>query len=196
MGKNNRSGKAGILTDADYQKILQNIDIPAHKIIVSVLKFTGERIGAVIQLKVGDVYSDPAKSVVQPEITFRAVTRKASPTGERKTRQVIVAVGLKRVLEVYDPPQSGWLFPSPTNPENHISRQAVDKAFRDAVKQSGLVRKGLSLHSFRRTAITKLAEAGVPLSTIRNITGHTQIETLKEYVEVSEVERQRAIDLL
>ena len=196
MGKNNRAGKAGILDDSDYKKIQAILEGEHNKLIVSILRYTGERIGAVIQLKIADIYSDPGRSLVLPEITFRAQTRKASPTGERHTRQVMVAIPLKRELQIYSPPMSGWLFPSPANPENHISRQAVDKSFRDAVRKAGLIRKGLSLHSFRRTAITKLAEAGVPLSTIRDITGHRNIETLKEYVEVSDRERQRAIDIL
>ncbi len=82
--KNNGHGKAEILENLDFEKIYNAFSLKHHKLIWQILRYTGERISAVLQLKVSDVYLDAEESIPHKEITFKASTRKASPDGDRR----------------------------------------------------------------------------------------------------------------
>ncbi|MGL5082318.1 MAG: tyrosine-type recombinase/integrase [Microcoleaceae cyanobacterium] len=195
--KNNRSGAAAIITDLEYEKIYENLSTSQQKLILSLLRYTGERIGAVIQLKVTDCYSTPWDAKPLPEITYKALTRKRSAGKDAKTRQIPVSRALYFELNNYQPPPGGFLFPSPQNLGCHVTRQWVDLWFRKSLKASGLARRGISLHSPRRTLITKLAQEGVPVPVIRAITGHQSIDVLiRHYVENDEQTIKRAMELI
>ncbi len=192
--KNRGHGKAEILENVEFEKIYQAFNSKHHKLIWQILRYTGERISAVLQLKVSDVYLDSAKSIPLQEITFRASTRKASPDGVRNTRQVPISKALAMELHRYEPPPYGWLFPSLPTGLYHIARQSYDEAFRKALIKCGLNRRGFSLHSPRRTFITRLSQAGYPLPVIRKATGHKSIQTLQEYVEVTPAEVAKMLE--
>lgn len=70
MPKNNRSGQSAILSNTDYSRIRKNFKSPHHRLMWDIAQFTGERWGAIIKLKISDVYS---QGEVREEITFRAV---------------------------------------------------------------------------------------------------------------------------
>ena len=45
---------------------------------------------------------------------------------------------------------------------------------------------GVSTHSFRRTVLTQISNAGIPLRIIQEISGHRNLEQLQKYLEVSD----------
>ena len=44
----------------------------------------------------------------------------------------------------------------------------------------------MSTHSFRRTALTQMSNAGIPLRVIQELSGHRNLEQLQRYLEVSD----------
>lgn len=196
MPKNNRHGQAAILSEVDYAKIRKQLNSDSHKLFWDIARFTGERWGAIAQLQVSDVYRDPLRSIPHEYITFRASTRKASPTGERHTRQVPVHPTLRDILRAYRAPATSvWLFPS-TATTAHITQGACDEWLRRAIVKAGLDAKGISTHSTRRSFITQLAERGIDIKTIQRLTGHRDVRCLLGYVEVSEQRLRMAIATL
>lgn len=196
MAKHNRCGQAEIFTQADYAKLFKVVKNPSHKLMLTVLKYTGERIGAVCQLRLVDVYADVEQRIPAQEIFFRAESRKASPSGERESLSVATHPHLAAILSDIQPKDSVWLFPSGHRPGKPVSPKSADKWYRLALERAGLKPKGYSLHSTRRTFITMLSRSGVPLPVIRKITGHKSMETLKRYVEVDPEECRHAIESL
>lgn len=196
MAKNNRFGQSEILSDSDYARIFKQISNPSHRLLLSIARFTGERWGAIVQLKVRDCYNEANHRTALTEVTFRASTRKASPDGTRTTRQVPVHPLLKSELEKFPPPLDGWLFPSPRFPGRHVTFQAADRWFRLAIAKAGLEGKGVSTHSTRRTLITTLSRSGVSLPVLRKITGHRSDRVLLRYIEVDPEQVSNAIALL
>jgi integrase/recombinase XerD len=192
MAKNNRFGQAAILTDLDYAKIRRNLHSDHHKLLWDIARYTGERWGAICQLQVGDVYADPLLGIPRESITFRASTRKASPRGERSTREVPTHPSLQDILLRYNPAVKGscWLFPGVLE-GRPISFSTADKFLRAAIDRAGLSGKGISSHSTRRTFITRLAEKGIDIKTIQTITGHKDVRSMLNYVEANP-ERVRA----
>lgn len=195
MPKNNRNGQAAILSDSDYSRIRKHLKNKQHRLIFDIARYTGERWGAILKLQVRDVYDAELKP--REEITFRAATRKASPSGERKTRQVPLHPQLRDSLEAYKAStESEWLFPSPLNRDAPLTFRAGDSALRRAVALAGLESKGISTHSTRRTFITRLHSQGVDLYTLQKITGHQDLKALGKYVEISSDRVKGAIAVL
>lgn len=193
--KNNRHGKASVISDADYIKIRKSLKSKKYRLLLDVARFTGERWGAITQLLVTDVMDDEGK--ILSHITFRAVTRKANPKGDRRTRQVAVHPELRESFEA-NPPRllQVWLFESPIKPDAPITLRAADLMLRAALRSARLDSKGYSTHSTRRTFITRLWERGVDLHTIQLTTGHQDLKSLVGYVEADPDRVARAIALL
>ena len=126
-----------------------------------------------------NVYLDPVKRVVRDDIYFPAEIRK----GKRKALSIPVSDKLKSYLERYQPPTSGYLFPSPRDPQKPISYEAVYKYLKKQVVKAGLSQYKIGTHSGRRSLVTNLYEQGVSLETIRGITGHATLTNLQPYVE-------------
>ena len=133
--KNRGCGKAAIFKKNDIAKIRKSFNAQ-HRLIFEIALFTGERMGAIAQLKVLDVYADPARSVPHEQITFAARTRKARPDGSRETRQIAIHPELAEYLKIYRPSATYYLFPgraknSETVDNTHITRRAIDKYWRE-----------------------------------------------------------------
>jgi integrase/recombinase XerD len=181
MPKNNRSGQSCILTDKDYCSLRKHIQSPKYKLLLDIAWFTGERWGALVKLRVEDVYD---AGTPREYITFRAQTRKASPSGERKTRQVPIHPTLAASLTAYKPDYiSPWLFPNRDGTKPITTRWA-DQILRSAVEKAGMDAMGISTHSTRRSFITKLHRQGTDIYTIKAITGHQDLKALGRYVEI------------
>lgn len=197
MSKNNRHGQAEILSAGDCDRIRKAIISKHHLMLWDIARYTGERWGAICQLKVGDVYQDALNSVPKSEITFRKATRKASPSGKQETRQCPIHPELDRLLRAYKPNQSGYLFSGGIGGTNPISFSACDKWLRAAAVRAGLGHRGISTHSTRRTFITVLYyDRGVDIKTLQAITGHSDLKSLQRYIEVSDDRKAAAIALL
>jgi integrase/recombinase XerD len=192
--KRDRHGQGAIISDLDYAKIRQQLKAKKSRLLLDIARYTGERWGAIIQLRVEDVYDGAGRP--RDYITFRAATRKARPDGQRETRQVPVHPTLKEILEGHKPPSSELLFESPVLPGKPISLRAADFMLRLAIASAGLEHKGYSTHSTRRTFITRLYERGVDLREIQLITGHHDLKALLLYVETDPERVKRAIAVL
>lgn len=184
MAKHNGHGQAAVLTNAQVAKIRRTMKQPHHKLMFDIAIWTGERWGAIIQLRVDDVYQDSVRAIPHKLITYRAITRKAGAGGKRETRQVPVHQELEDILRAYRPPQYGYLFPNKKT-GRHLTYQACSQAFAKALERANLSHIGASPHSTRHTFITKLNAAGVSLPVMQKLTGHKNIRTLANYVAIS-----------
>ena len=185
--KQNRHGKAGIFTSDDIKKIRKGLKRSHHRCIFEIALYTGERMGAIVQLTVDDVYRDALKSIPHEMITFKARTRKARPDGTRETRQVPIHPDLKNYLEFYQPRLDGFMFPGRETKANgsvdqHITYDAVYKYWNNLFSDLGIDYRGYSTHSSRRWLITNLVHNGTDLKTVQTITGHKNLDNLMGYV--------------
>ena len=103
---------------------------------------------------------------------------------------------LKATLQAAILPTTGYLFPSGHRKRGSgpISRQACDKALRIACDRLGL--EGYSTHSFRRSALTKMSNAGIPLRLVQEISGHSDLGSLQRYLAVQPKQLEDAISKL
>ena len=92
----------------------------------------------------------------------------------------------RALFAVYTPRKNSiYLFPGNeihTRAESHLHRDSGIWLLREACKRVGL--EGVSTHSFRRTALTQMSNAGIPLRVIQEISGHRTLDELYKYLEV------------
>ena len=87
------------------------------------------------------------------------------------------------------------LFRSPGAESVPMTRQAVDRALRVAVERLGLP-SGVSLHSFRRSLATTMAQRGASLRTVQSFTGHRSLGQLQTYIDITEQDQRAALLLI
>jgi integrase/recombinase XerD len=184
--KKDRFGQATPINFEMYRKIREGFLEEHHKLFFDIAYYTGERWGAIAQLRINDVYS----SIGTPleTITYRKNTRK-----DKVTRQVPIAKMLSTRLAAYTPAGGVWLFPSPDNDRKPITTRAMDFALRRAIKRSGYTGLGISTHSTRRGFITQLHQNGISVKVIQELTGHKSLAVLSRYIAVSEEQKLAAV---
>ena len=99
---------------------------------------------------------------------------------------------LNRYLEIYSLPP-GLLFPGRYG-DKPLTRASADLILTSACKRVRI--KGALTHSFRRTALTNMSNANVPIRVIQQISGHKSLTALQRYLDVNPEQVANAIALL
>ena len=181
-------GQATPLNPITYQQISNHFVTDCHKLFLAIAWYTGERPEAILSMDVKHIYEDVVRREPRDTVLYPCSNRK-----DKRTREVPTYWALKLMLSAYEPPVSGFLFPSLYRADKHLTRQAMDKAFRRAVKKAGLQNKGFSLYSARRGFITRLNDQGYDIKVIQQLTGHRSINSLLRYIDVTDEQLRNAI---
>jgi integrase/recombinase XerD len=158
-----------------------------HRAMFMTTYAAGLRVSEVCQLRIGDLLSDRHQiHIVQGK--------------GKKDRYTLLSprllVELKSYWRLYRP--KDWLFPSKVYPDRHITEDAVQRAFTEAVERLGLPERG-GIHSLRHSFATHLLEAGVDLLTLQRLLGHSQLSTTTTYLHVRQERLEQvssALDLI
>jgi len=149
-----------------------------HRALFMTTYAAGLRVSEVCRLRIPDLLSDRHQiHVVQGK--------------GKKDRYTLLSprllVELQSYWRLYRP--QDWLFPSRVYPERHLTEDAVQRAFTEAVERAGLPERG-GIHSLRHSFATHLLEAGVDLLTLQRLLGHSRLSTTTTYLHV----RQERLD--
>ncbi len=176
--KINRHGRAKVLSQQEIQLIFSHgLDNDRDRALFGVCLFSACRIRECCTLQTQDIYTP--KGNVRPQF----VIRKSNTKGKLATRAIPVIEDLRRLLVEYYPQRGDdYLFPGRSN--GHISHDSAARILKTACQQVDIF--GVSTHSFRRTALTQMSNAGIPLRVIQEISGHRNLEQLQRYLEVSD----------
>lgn len=181
-------GQATPMNQETHDRISKHLFTDVHKVFLAVAWYTGERPDAILQSNVSHFYINPSRRIVRSEIIYPSSARK-----DKKTREVPCHIALERILRDYECLEDGHLFPSRVCAGKPLSRQAIDRAFRRALKKAGLENQGYSLYSARRGFITRLNNLGCSPGLIKSLSGHASLASLSRYIEISEEQRKNAI---
>lgn len=186
--KQNRNGQAEPLTKQEFTRVLNEFRSRAHRLVFALSWFTAERPGAILQLRVEDVYVDVAKRKPRQIIVIPKRKRK-----DKRTREVPCSKQLAAELMAYEPPSPGeWLFPG--QGFSHLTYRAYYQALDRVYRRLGMV--GYSPYSTRRGALTHLLRQGLSTRRIQEISGHASLSSLQPYLESSESEKRLTVELL
>ncbi len=180
--KVNGYGQGKVLTTNELRRLFADgLTTSRDRALFAICLFTGCRISEALALRTTDIKGET--------ITFRKSTTK----GKLKTRAVEIESGLHEFLLDYQPKRPGLLFPGRT-PGQPLTRFMADRILKRACSRIGV--EGVSTHSFRRTALTQMSSAGIPLRVIQEISGHSDLGVLQRYLEVTPDERRKAISII
>ena len=185
--KIDRHGQAKILTQFEIQLLFrQGLQTDRDRALFGICLYCCCRINEACTLNVNDVYS---KGKVRPELLIR----KGNTKGKLGTRSIPVIEDLRGLLIAYQHPDHGYLFPGRWG-RGHINSDSAARILREAMSRVGI--EGGSTHSFRRTGLTQLSNAGIPLRVIQEISGHNNLEQLQKYLEVKPEQVRGAVAAL
>ena len=178
--KINRHGRAKVLTQQEIQQIFAHgLTNDRDRTLFGVCLFSAARIREACTLLTEDIYTP--KGQVRP----RLIIRKVNTKGKLATRSLPVIQDLRQILNNYYL-DAGDVYLFPGRSDGHISEDSAARILRTACKEVGII--GVSTHSFRRTALTQMSNAGIPLRVIQEISGHRNLEQLQRYLEVTDAQ--------
>ncbi len=184
-------GQAKILTQQEIELLFnEGLQSDRDRALFGVCLYTACRIAEACSLKVIDVFT-PA-GVIRSEM----IIRKGSTKGKLGTRTIPIIQDLRLLLETYEHPEHPYLFPSRhlNHRCSHANPEAASHRFQEACSLVGII--GASTHSLRRSALTQMSNAGIPLRIIQEISGHRNLEQLQKYLEVRPDQVRGAVSAL
>jgi len=185
--KINRHDQAKVLTPDEIDRLFrQGLISSRDRALFGVCLYTACRINEACSLYTADVLT------VVGEVRERITFRRASTKGQQATRSIPVSLELRELLDAYQD-YKDYLFPG-RHGRGHLNPRSADAILRDALQRVGI--EGASTHSFRRTAITHMHNARVPIKHIQTISGHKTLSALQRYVDVTEKDKEAAIAAL
>lgn len=180
--KIDRHGQASVLTPGEIELLFNDGFLTDRdRTLFGVCLFSACRIAEACSLLTRDVYAPNSR--VRSEL----IIRKANTKGKLGTRTIPVIEDLRSLLGAWQPHAGEtYLFPGRHRAHHwrHLHPEAASRILREATERVGM--EGFSTHSFRRTALTQMSNAGIPLRVIQKLSGHRSLAVLQEYLEVSD----------
>lgn len=166
------NGQASILSPENLRLLFtEGFECQRDRALFGICFYTACRISEALHLQRDDV--------TDTHILFR----KSITKGRIASRELRIVAPLAMILADYEF-QGEYLFPGSFRDCQPLARNTADRRLKEACNKLGF--KGVSTHSFRRTALTTMSNSGIPLRTIQKISGHKSLEELERYLEVSD----------
>jgi site-specific recombinase XerD len=149
---------------------------------------TASRVSAIAGARVGDIERTDTDYYLVVKEKGRKTQRKSLLEAAPALLEYIEAAGIKDDLE-------GPLF-RPLNKDRktyqrkHLQRQDIWEIVKKYARQVGIDadrvgRRGVGIHSLRKTAITNALENGAPIEKVQQLAGHSDIRTTQLYYKPS-----------
>ena len=182
-------GQARILTSKEISRIQKFLPTVRDNVLFALGIYTGLRIGEIVQLRYDQLYTDSGG--IRSILKIKRSKRKNIVFSDIPTHPK-----LKERLTKYKGALDSdkWLFPSNDSATGHLTRAQAHNILKRVFEALDL--ENASTHSMRRTCLTNMSRAGVPLRTIQEISGHSSLSALQAYLAVDPDDKRRAINLL
>lgn len=163
------------LTPEEEVMVRDAIQTPKEAAMIDFLLSTGVRVGELVEMDISDV------DFSNGTVTFQG------EKGSRKYRTVLLDATAKKHLMEYINTRTDCnlaLFVTDrcyNGFPKRMERDGIEKLCKKVGVRAGL-EKNLTVHVFRRTFATRLADQECPLETIQALMGHSKPETTQRYI--------------
>jgi integrase/recombinase XerD len=173
----NRKTFPEVLTKEEVFSIIESCKNIKHKAMLSVVYSSGLRVSEAAALKIQHIDSKAMRVFV-----------KCGKGG--KDRFTLLSEECLHILRdywrTYRPKHSEcWLFLG-VYKVTHITPDAITAAFNEAVKRTSIT-KNISIHTLRHSFATHLLEDGATLLQIKNLLGHSNIQSTTIYLHLANI---------
>ena len=164
-----------LLSKEELERLFECANTLKRRVLLMTTYSAGLRVGEVVRLNLCHIESS------------RMMIRVEGGKG-RKDRYTVLSDRLLDKLRgyyrAYRP--KVWLFPGGRDPQTHLSVDAAQRAFYAARDKAGLRDKCKGIHTLRHCFGTHLLEAGVDLTTIQRLMGHSSLLTTMKYLHITQ----------
>lgn len=173
-----------ILTQEQMAHVLQSTSNIKHKAIIALFYGTGMRLSELRFLEM--------KNIDRSQMQVKIVAGKGS-----RDRFTILPASILPLLEEYYRRHrpAKYLFEGQV-PGKPMNDRSIQHAIRMTMKQAGLGHYAFSAHSLRHSFATHLLDAGTDLHTIKQLLGHSKIETTMIYLHLTKQRREKLVSPL
>jgi len=161
-----------ILSKGEIDRMILSSYNLIHRLMLQMLYSTGMRVGELIDLKWEDI--DFERNIIHIKVAKG-----------RKDRIVMLSSRVKRELKKLPVERKGNLFLSARRKKYNLS--TIEKIVSKAAVKAGISKK-VTPHALRHAFATHLLEKGVDIRYIKDLLGHSKIETTMIYTKVSNKE--------
>ena len=161
-----------VLSRQEVDMVLGKVRNAAIKVVLTLIYVCGLRLHEAVSLTVNDIDSQR----MQIRVRGKGNKERYVPLPEK-------TIELLRGYWLVHRPEH-WLFPAKKRQSDTISRSSVQKAFKAALRESG-IRKNASVHSLRHSYATHLLEDGVGLRYIQMLLGYKSPNTTAIYTHLT-----------
>ena len=161
-----------VLSPEEVIHFLNCVAITKHRVILTTCYAAGLRISEAVCLR-------------PPAIDSKRMVLRVEQGKGQKDRYVMLSPKLLATLREWwrlERPRH-WLFPG-DNPDQHISKDAVEQACRKAHRFSHIP-KPITPHSLRHAFAVHLLESGTDVRTIQLLLGHRSLATTARYLRIA-----------
>ena len=163
-----------VLTREEVSKIITVCENQKHKALLLLAYGSGLRTSEIESLRVKDIDSKGMRLFIKGGKNKRDRYAVLSQT---------TLDALRKYWRVFRPSSpEGWLFPGMRN-IGHITRAAISLAFIGCCEKTG-INKEVTVHSLRRAFATHMLEDGVDIYKIKELLGHTRIQSTMAYLRL------------
>jgi site-specific recombinase XerD len=175
------------LSEKDVRKVLNVIQSGEKRfkkrdyIMFRLLVETGIRLNELTNLKVSDFDFN--------NLTF-SVLRKGGGNQE-----IILNKNLGNILKIFVKNKKNESPVFISNCKRRISNRRVGLILKAYIKDSGIKKKGISVHSLRHGFCSRLLSKGVDIKTIQILAGHKNISTTERYLHITKSKLRKEVRL-
>jgi integrase len=170
------------LTNDEEERLLAHAPEYLRPIIIVALH-TGMRRGEVLTMKWAD-------------LDFGQKLVRVTHTKNHRIRYIPMNSRLEKLLDSMKPEATTWE-KSPyvfSNLETETKFKDLSRAFEGTARRSGL--EDVTFHTLRHTFASRLAQAGVPLNTVRELLGHGDMTVTMRYAHLAPNNLREAVQVL
>ena len=144
-----------------------------HRVLLMLIYSAGLRSSELIHLKISDI-----------DFERRSIHIRRSKYNKDRMIPLseYMSVGLKKYIALERP--HIWLFNGKTLGESYLAK-GISWMMRDAVKKASIA-KDVTVHTLRHSYATHLIEDGLNIVTVKDLLGHSKIETTMVYLHIAQ----------
>lgn len=159
-----------ILSPNEVQRIIKAAGNIKHRTLLMVIYSAGLRVSEAVNLRMQDIDSQ--------RMTLHIRCGKGG-----KDRYVILSPVVYQALRNYWQACrfNDYIFPNPKNPSKPLTTSSAMQVFQSAKSLAGVTKQG-GIHSMRHAFATHLLESGADLFAIKELLGHSSIQSTVRYL--------------
>ena len=157
----------------EMRRLIDSVKNIKHRTIIMLLYGTGMRLSEIAKLKIADIDSKNMRIKI---VQGKGLKDRFTILG----RQVLLE--LRAYYIIYKPKE--YLF-NGSGPGRPMSARNIEHLVQKAVAQIGLASKHYTVHTIRHSFATHLVDNGADLHTVKELLGHTSLQTTMRYMHLT-----------